>query len=329
MTNSPLLSNCTADSIRDAAAALKAGHLVAFPTETVYGLGADARNPHAVKRIYEVKGRPTDHPLIVHISSINHLEKWASEIPDYAISLARAFWPGPMTLILKRTDLAGDFVTGGQDTVGLRVPSDPVALALIHEFEKISNSAIAAPSANRFGQVSPTSISDVYDELGEYLSDSDVLLNGSNSSIGIESTIVDCTGDFPKILRLGYVTIKDIETTLRIQLSADVNQTEMKHSGSFEKHYAPKCKVLLGVDYSKQCYSSKRVAFLALSNVKTPNDMDRLESPDSIEGFAKVLYSTFREADRQGYDALVVTPPIEEGLAQAICERLSKASQGR
>ncbi len=139
MSDFQFLSNCTAETIRDAAAALKAGHLVAFPTETVYGLGADARNPIAVKRIYEVKGRPSDHPLIVHISSINQLEKWASDIPDYAASLARSFWPGPMTLILKCTDLAGNFITGGQDTVGLRVPSNSIALTLIQEFEKISS----------------------------------------------------------------------------------------------------------------------------------------------------------------------------------------------
>jgi len=156
MGNLPLSSKCTDEAIRDAAKALKAGHLVAFPTETVYGLGADARNSHAIKRIYEVKGRPSDHPLILHISSINQLEKWASEVPDYAISLARVFWPGPLTLILKRSELVQDFISGGQDTVGLRVPSDPVALALISEFEAISDSAIAAPSANRFGQVSPT-----------------------------------------------------------------------------------------------------------------------------------------------------------------------------
>ena len=173
MDNSQFFSNCTAETIREAAAALKAGHLVAFPTETVYGLGADARNHEAVKRIYEVKGRPSDHPLIVHISSINQLEKWATEIPEYAIDLARAFWPGPMTLILKRTEIARDFITGGQETVGLRVPRDPIALALMQEFEKISDSAIAAPSANRFGQVSPTSCADVQEELGEYLSKSD------------------------------------------------------------------------------------------------------------------------------------------------------------
>ena len=244
MNNSPIISNCTAEAIRDAALALKAGHLVAFPTETVYGLGADARNPEAVKRIYEVKGRPSDHPLIVHISSVNQLDKWAVEIPKYAIELARKFWPGPMTLILKRADIAKNFITGGQDTVGLRVPSNPVALALIREFEKISDSAIAAPSANRFGQVSPTSGSDVFEELGEFLTDEDLILEGGNSTIGIESTIIDCTGDEPTILRNGAVTKADIENELGIEGLENRKNSKIKFSGSFEKHYAPNCKVV-------------------------------------------------------------------------------------
>jgi L-threonylcarbamoyladenylate synthase len=329
MSNSPFLSNCTADAIRDAAAALKAGHLVAFPTETVYGLGADARNPIAVKRIYEVKGRPSDHPLIVHISSINQLQKWASETPDYAISLARAFWPGPMTLILKRTELAGDFITGGQNTVGLRVPSDSIALALIQEFEKISDSAIAAPSANRFGQVSPTSSADVYEELGQYLSDSDLLLNGGNSAIGIESTIIDCTGDYPKILRPGYVTIDDIETTLGIQIQGIANFTQIKFSGSFEKHYAPKCKVLVVESPHEWEFPLTNCGFLALSNIQTPQNLVRVSSPSSVEGFAEIFYSALRKADRLGMEVLVVCPPSNEGFGVAIRERLEKAAAGR
>ena len=323
MSNSPFLSNCTADTIRDAAAALKAGHLVAFPTETVYGLGADARNPDAVKRIYEVKGRPIDHPLIVHISSINQLDKWAVEIPDYAISLARAFWPGPMTLILKRTDLAKDFVTGGQDTVGLRVPSDPIALALIEEFEKISNSAIAAPSANRFGQVSPTSSADVQDELGEYLSSLDLVLDGGPCQIGIESTIIECTGASPKVLRPGFITKEEIDSELGIVSDEQGKTNDLKFSGSFEKHYAPKCKVILGD------YTPIGAGFLALQGIETPGGMTRLASPTTIEEFARVLYFTFREADRAGLAELVVHPPAREGLGVAILERLEKAIQGR
>jgi len=323
MSNSQFFSNCTADTIREAAAALKAGHLVAFPTETVYGLGADARNPEAVKRIYEVKGRPSDHPLIVHISSLNQLEKWATEIPEYAIDLARAFWPGPMTLILKRTEIARDFITGGQETVGLRVPSDPIALALIQEFETISESAIAAPSANRFGQVSPTSSADVQEEIGEHLSSSDLVLDGGRSQIGIESTIIDCTGSRPIILRSGFITREDIESRTGSLDDEQASPSEIKFSGSFEKHYAPKCKVILG---------ESRIAgagFLALLGIETPRGMARLASPETLEDFARVLYFTFREADRGGLLALVVHPPNKEGLGVAILERLEKAAQGR
>jgi L-threonylcarbamoyladenylate synthase len=323
MSNSQFFSNCTADTIREAAAALKAGHLVAFPTETVYGLGADARNPEAVKRIYEVKGRPSNHPLIVHISSINQLEKWATEIPEYAIDLARAFWPGPMTLILKRTEIARDFLTGGQATVGLRVPSDPIALALIQEFEKISESAIAAPSANRFGQVSPTSSADVQEEIGEHLSSSDLVLNGGRSQIGIESTIIDCTGSSPVILRSGFITKEDIESILGGHDIVQAKPSDIKFSGSFEKHYAPKCKVIIGESVVTGA------GFLALLGIETPKGMARLSSPETHEDFARVLYSTFREADREGLLALVVHPPKKEGLGAAILERLEKAAKGR
>ena len=323
MSNSPFISNCTADAIRDAALALKAGHLVAFPTETVYGLGADARNPEAIKRIYEVKGRPTDHPLIVHISSLNQLDKWAKDVPEYAIKLARKFWPGPMTLILKRSEIAGDFITGGQDTVGLRVPSDPIAQALITEFERISNSAIAAPSANRFGQVSPTSSADVEEELGEYLDSADLILDGGISTIGIESTIIDCTRGHPVVLRSGAVTKGDIELELDISLIDHQSAAEIRFSGSFDKHYAPKCRVIIDV---KEIVGA---GFLALSDIETPLGMVRLASPKSPEDFARILYSTFRIADQTGLVSMVVSEPKGEGLSLAIRERLEKAAQGR
>jgi L-threonylcarbamoyladenylate synthase len=323
MSNSPFLSNCTAETIRDAAAALKAGHLVAFPTETVYGLGADARNPNAVKRIYEVKGRPSDHPLIVHISSINQLEKWASDIPEYAISLGRAFWPGPMTMILKRSDIAQDFITGGQDTVGLRVPSDPIALALIQEFEKISGSAIAAPSANRFGQVSPTSSEDVREELGTYFTSYDQILDGGSSAIGIESTIIDCTRSLPAILRSGFVTKQDIESTIGILGVDSRGESEIKFSGSFEKHYAPKCKIYL----EKQMIEG--AAFFAMVSIETPIGMNRIGAPITVQEFARTLYSVFRTADQRGFTSLVVDAPNGDGIAVAIRERLVKAANGR
>jgi len=323
MRYSPLIFNCTADAIRDAALALKAGHLVAFPTETVYGLGADARNPEAIKRVYEVKGRPIDHPLIVHISSVNQIDKWAIDIPEFAIKLARKFWPGPMTLILNKSEIAGDFITGGQSTVGLRVPSDPIAIALIAEFEKISNSAIAAPSANRFGQVSSTSGSDVFDELGQYLRDEDQILDGGNSEIGIESTIIDCTGNQPIILRNGAVTKEDIEIELGIESLKNNENSTIKFSGSFEKHYAPKCRIIIDAT------EIAGAGFLALSDIETPSGMVRLASPKTVEDFARILYSIFRAADQAGLVSMVVSEPIGEGLSVAIRERLGKAAQSR
>jgi L-threonylcarbamoyladenylate synthase len=322
MSNSPFISNCTADAIRDAALALKAGHLVAFPTETVYGLGADARNPEAIKRIYEVKGRPTDHPLIVHISSLNQLDKWATEIPEYAIKLARKFWPGPMTLILKRSEIAGDFITGGQDSVGLRVPSDPIAQALITEFEKISNSAIAAPSANRFGQVSPTSSADVQEELGKYLDSADRILDGGNSNIGIESTIIDCTSDSPSILRKGAVTRSEIVATLGDTISTK-SSSETKFSGSFDKHYSPLAKVILDVE------PAGSDGYIALSIIPTPINVVRLSAPKDIQDFARSLYSSLRKADQSGIRRIVVAQPEGQGLAEAIRDRLAKAANGR
>jgi L-threonylcarbamoyladenylate synthase len=206
-----IISNCTASVIKDAALALKEGHLVAFPTETVYGLGADATNEKAVARVYGVKGRPTDHPLIVHISSFELMDEWASEIPEYAIDLAREFWPGPMTLILPRTHLAKDFITGGQNNVGLRVPSHTHALALLNAFEALGGKGIAAPSANRFGAVSPTTASAVDAELGAFLKITDKILNGGSCKVGIESTIIECTFEKPTILRPGAVTLEMIE----------------------------------------------------------------------------------------------------------------------
>jgi L-threonylcarbamoyladenylate synthase len=195
----------------DAAANLLAGNLVAFPTETVYGLGADACNADAVARIYSVKGRPADHPLIVHVATMEGLGDWADYVPGYAISLARDFWPGPMTLIMKRSELAGDFVTGGQDTVGVRVPDHPVALGLLEAFARAGGKGVAAPSANRFGNVSPTTAQAVADELSEYLGSADQILDGGPCQVGVESTIIDCTGDVPRILRPGAVTVAMIE----------------------------------------------------------------------------------------------------------------------
>jgi L-threonylcarbamoyladenylate synthase len=314
------ISNCTADTISNAAQALIDGHLVAFPTETVYGLGADATNKKAVSRIYSVKGRPVGHPLIVHISSINKLDQWATDIPDYAIKLAREFWPGPMTLILPRTDLAKDFITGGQNNVGLRVPAQPIALALLKKFEDIGGQEIAAPSANRFGAVSPTTAVAVGEELGKYLDSGDLILDGGQCLVGIESSIIDCTGSAPKVLRPGAITDEMIEQVLGKNAINFARRSEIKAPGLLDSHYAPKAKISLNSTVEPG------EGFLALSNFQTPEGAIRLASPITTEQFARELYSALRFADKKGLQKIVVLTPEGPGLAKAIKDRLLKAS---
>ena len=305
-----------------AAKHLLAGDLVAFPTETVYGLGADACNRAAVARIYEVKGRPTDHPLIVHIASVDRIGDWARDVPEYAIVLAHNFWPGPMTLVLKRSELAEDFVTGGQDTVGIRVPDHASALALLEAFELVGGKGVAAPSANRFGYVSPTSASAVIEELGTYLSCDDLVLDGGPCDIGIESTIIDCTGEFPKILRPGGITALMINESTGLSTQANL-KAEIRVSGSLENHYAPSSKVIL--------HETPKMGqgFIACSNIETPEGVIRLASPNNLEEFAKILYSALREADTRGLSEVVVMPPMEAGIGLAIRDRLARAANGR
>ena len=321
MTAGEFISNCTADALSSAAQLLKSGGLVALPTETVYGLGADATNKEAVARIYKVKGRPADHPLIVHIHSMQSLGDWADEIPDYAIALARDFWPGPMTLVLKRTLLAEDFVTGGQPTVGLRVPDHVIALALLSAFAKIGGKGIAAPSANRFGHVSPTTAQAVQDEIGDYLNEKDLILDGGPSSVGVESTIIDCTSDAPRILRPGAITIAMIEESTGLKVSRA--ETNIRVSGSLENHYAPNATV----DLNRTPISGE--GFIALSDIQTPANVIRLAAPNSVEDFARLMYAALREADAQGLKSVVVAEPVGDGLALAIRDRLMRASKGR
>jgi L-threonylcarbamoyladenylate synthase len=315
------ISKCTADTISNAARALIDGHLVAFPTETVYGLGADATNEKAVSRIYSVKGRPSDHPLIVHISSINKLDQWATDIPDYAIKLAREFWPGPMTLILPRSDLAKDFVTGGQNNVGLRVPDQPIALALLRKFDASGGQGIAAPSANRFGAVSPTSAEAVTDELGDFLGQGDLILNGGSCQIGIESTIIDCTDTGPRILRPGAVTEQMIEHIASISLTSDHLDKQVRVSGMSIVHYSPNAEVEIGWN------AKPGEGFIALSNVKTPLGAIRLISPHNNEQLAQMLYEGLRKADQNRINKVVVVPAEGNGLAIAINDRLKKSAE--
>ena len=320
---SQFLSNCTADAIANAAAHLVAGDLVAFPTETVYGLGADATNSQAVARIYSVKGRTNDHPLIVHIASMDRMGDWAQDVPEYAIALARSFWPGPMTLVLKRSEIARDFVTGGQDTVGLRVPDHAVALALLEAFEKMGGKGVAAPSANRFGHVSPTTAAAVTDELVNYLSRDDLILDGGVCHVGIESTIIDCTKVMPHVLRPGAITIGMIEESIGRKAFKSDMPDAIRVSGSLENHYAPKAKVFLGDK------TMPGQGFIAHANIETPVGVIRLASPQNDEEFAQVLYSSLREADAQGLKEVVVIQPLGVGIAVAIRDRLARAANGR
>jgi L-threonylcarbamoyladenylate synthase len=322
MNKSQFFSTCSADAIQKAAEHLKAGHLVAFPTETVYGLGANATNEEAVKRIYEVKGRPTYHPLIIHVSSINGLDVWAQNIPEYALILARAFWPGPMTLILNRKDIAKDFITGSQDSVGIRVPSNPIGLELLSRFEALGGLGVAAPSANRFGQVSPTCSKDVQDEIGAILLPEDLILDGGQSEVGIESTIIDCRNSSPMILRPGAITAEMITSVIKFDLIT-VEAAEIRVSGALDKHYAPKARVILN---GTPTYGQ---AFMALSSVLTPEGVHRISSPVDITEFARNLYAAMRMTDALGYKELVVQLPQGKGIELALLDRLSKAARGR
>ena len=311
----------------DAAANLLAGNLVAFPTETVYGLGADACNEMAVARIYSVKGRPADHPLIVHVASMHALGDWASDVPAYAIALARDFWPGPMTLIMKRSGLAGDFVTGGQDTVGVRVPDHPVALGLLEAFARAGGKGVAAPSANRFGNVSPTTAQAVADELSDYLGDADQILDGGPCEVGVESTIIDCTGNAPRILRPGAVTVEMIEDSTGLIVGdsvsvsgGSVDEVTIRVSGSLDSHYAPVATVVL--DQSPVAGQG----FIAMADVATPDGVVRLAAPRTHEEFARVLYAALRTADEKGLKTVVVAQPEGAGIAVAIRDRLMRAA---
>jgi len=304
--------------ILKAAMALKNGYLVAFPTETVYGLGADATNQDAVSRIFSIKNRPKNHPLILHLGSINEIENWAIEIPDYAYKLANKYWPGPMTLILKSRSNVKDFVTGGQETVGIRIPNHKIALSLLQEFKKIGSGAIVAPSANKFGKVSPTSFEHVNQELLKDLDSNDLILDGGQCQIGVESSIIDCTKSFPKVLRPGAISEEQITEIIELDLSS--KPTDIRVSGSFKSHYAPNAKVLLDQT------PAPGDGFIALKNIPTPQGAIRVGEPLNIEEFAKNLYSNLRRADELALEKVVVIQPQGLGLAVAIRDRLKKAS---
>ena len=301
--------------VRRAAEILKRGGLVAFPTETVYGLGADAANEKAVARLYAVKGRPADHPVIVHFASAEQAFAWAREVPEAARQLAARFWPGPLTLILKRSKLAQDFVTGGQDTVGLRVPSHPVA----HEMLSIFGSGVAAPSANRFGLVSPTTPAHVREDLGDEV---DLVLEGGPSDVGIESTIVDLSGAGAVLLRPGGISAEQLGITLRTP-TAD----SPRHSGGLERHYAPRTPARLVPTHALDkviSSTANRIAVLAFSRPDERVDY-WLRMPRDPAAYAQRLYAALRELDSAGCEAILVEAPPQAAEWAAVLDRLRRA----
>jgi L-threonylcarbamoyladenylate synthase len=308
-------------TLKDAAKSLLSGKLVAFPTETVYGLGADATNQEAVARIYEVKRRPATHPLIVHISSLTQLGNWVKEVPDYALNLANTFWPGPLTLVLPRTALAKDFITGNQENVAIRVPSHPIAQALLTEFEAQGGIGVVAPSANRFGKVSPTNADAVKNELGNVLHNEDKILDGGSSQVGIESTIIDCTKIRPIILRPGSITHEMIDSLLHLEAdNLNLATNTINAPGLLNSHYSPNAKIFLSGN------PSPGDGFIAISSIPTPFGVIRLASPADNKEFARVLYSALNLADQKSLKKVYIIAPTGDGIAVAICDRLKKAS---
>ena len=314
------------DDLDEAAAALRAGGLVAFPTETVYGLGADAAQPRAVARVYAAKGRPADHPLIVHAPDVEAALSWAQGVPAWAAQLAAACWPGPLTLVLPRAAAAGLHLTGGQDTVGVRVPDHPLALALL----RAVGGGVAAPSANRFGQVSPTTAAHVLAGLGEALRPgTDLVLDGGPCAVGVESTILDATGSAPRLLRPGGVTVEQVqEVTGLTVLRSDGT---VRAPGTLAAHYAPQARVVLadvGSDVLTPGHpdDAPTRGLLALADVATPAGWVRLAAPADVGDYARVLYASLREADALGLATVVAVPPQDAGLGGAVRDRLARAA---
>ncbi len=325
------LNNTTQAEIERAAAALKVGRLVAFPTETVYGLGADATNVAAVRRIFEVKGRPADHPLILHLASAAELPRWASTVPEVASQLAAAFWPGPLTLVVAKSSEVPRETTGGLASVGLRVPAHPVALELLRRF----GGAVAAPSANRFGRVSPTRAEHVVADLGD---DVEFVLDGGPCSVGLESTIIDVTSGVPVLLRPGGVTIDSIEALLGVVVSRRV-APGVRAPGMLLSHYAPQARVELvaHVELAARAHALKAagesVAVLLFRSegdpvAALPEGTLTLDLGENEHTAARLLYWALREADTQGASVLLASPPVAEGLGEALTDRLTKAAGG-
>jgi len=306
---------------------LRRGGVIALPTETVYGLAANAEDELAVRRVFAIKGRPATHPLIVHLPGAEHLSSWAREVPDSARLLAAAFWPGPLTLVLPRTPRATDAVTGGQDTVALRVPAHPVALAVLQRL----GGGVAAPSANRFGRVSPTTAEHVRQDLG---ADVDLVLDGGPCAVGVESTIVDLSSGAPAILRPGGLAAEDVERVLGHAVPVRA-VSKVRVSGSLASHYAPRAGVVLAEPHEAAARVAAlrarglRVGVLGPQGLTLPDDVPRFDVPAEPAAAARVLYTRLREADARGHDVLVACLPAASGLGVAVRDRLSRAAAPR
>ncbi len=311
------------ETVDQAAAILRAGGVVAFPTETVYGLGADARNEAAVRRVFAIKGRPADHPLIVHLAAADGLEDWARSVPEDAWRLARAFWPGPLTLVLPRAAGVLDAVTGGQDSVALRVPDHPLALALIR-----AAGALVAPSANRFGRVSPTTAEHVRTELGDSV---DMILDGGPCRVGVESTIVSLLGGRPRLLRPGLITAGEVEAILGRPLES--GGAGPRAPGTLPSHYAPATPLELlpaaslvarAVDLVA---SGRRVVAMSIGRLKLPPQVAVEPMPSTAKAYAHALYARLRALDAAGFDVLLVELPPAGPAWAAVRDRLTRAAR--
>lgn len=314
-------------SIDSAVDALAAGHLCAIPTETVYGLAADACNANAIARVFAAKGRPTSHPLIVHIAHTSQLHRWIHDLPEWAIMLTTALWPGPLTIVGRRTPIVLDAVTGGQDTVAVRVPNHPMTLELLSKLEARGVLGLVAPSANNFGGVSPTTAEHVIDDLGTYLAQHhDVVLDGGACTVGVESTIVLATQDQPIVLRPGAITQADIERITGVQVLT-TSEKAPRVSGSLASHYAPAAQVILTTVADLQDATfSKNSGFIALDSIATPEGVTRLANPKNPAEFAAQLYAALRQADEQQLTKVYVVAPLGSGIEQAIADRLRRAA---
>ena len=315
-----LLSDAEMDA---AVAALARGDVIGLPTETVYGLAGDATNPAALQKIFATKGRPADHPLIVHLGAAAAIDEWARDVPELARQLAAAFWPGPLTLILKRAPSVSDLVTGGQDTVGVRVPNHPVALALLQKFGR----ALAAPSANRFGHVSPTTAQHVRDEFAEMVP---IVLDGGPSRVGIESTIVDLSGAKPRVLRPGQISAEAIAEVLGVPVAIGSQTASPRVSGSLASHYAPDtpaervARDRLDTVIRGTLGRGETVRVLALRQL--PNGVHGLVMPNTPELYARHLYAALRDLDEAGAERLLIEMPPDTPEWLAVNDRIARAT---